>query len=886
MLYPHVRSFPSRHPFKTLLAALFLAASSPALAVEQTGELTGIVRDEQKQPMPGVLVNLKGENLQGERAVSTNAKGEFAFRLLPPGPYTLRYTAPGYEVIEQSDVVVNIGRVTSLTVELRPGTTENVTVIGSVPLVDTTRTSTQDNYTIEYLEKTQVGSGGRSYQSVLQNSAGTGPGDGANPTVRGATLGENSYLIDGVDSTDPVTATFGTNFIFDAIQEIQFLTGGFAAEFGHATGGISNVVTKSGGNEIAGTFDARYRNQDFIEKGDHFTPDEVSLQRQIFEGTIGGPIIKDKLWYFVAGSYNRDDFQPSGAPTSSNFDGRYYLGKLTWQINPAHKLQFQVTGDPATIDNVDSSVLVAKKATTKQTQGSNFLSLQWQASFSPDLLLQAQVAHYASQLDAEPQRGDFTTIGNLDFLTGELTSNAIDAQYSDRYREQANATLTWHVPKGAGEHTFKFGVDVQALKFEFEQFTPGGEYDDVAPDPNGVNVPLFYNETIPAGRLDNDGIVQAYFAQDEWRIHPRFTLNAGLRYDTYSYNDDRGSSVIDASLLQPRVGVAWDTTGDAKNVLKAYGGIFAHPSLLALPRVLNTRANLLNLSVNEEIACWAFADPSDPNSPCPGFGPFPIDTNGDAVIDSRAFFASFGGPGGSVVARDGHLDATNVLEYSLAYERQFTNRTFAGLTLVHRRTRDIIEDEFDFASGLYIIDNVPELTRNHYGAELRFATQVQRLHLWSSYSYGLSRGNIEYTQSLGTDWDFPWLTTNRYGWLSDDARHTVRANGFYDLPWKLQMGYAYLFQTGVPQSRVRSAPIYGEEFIRPRGYLRGPTAQQLDLDLRKSWALGKTTIQGIITVTNVFDTEIVTSVNQLDPNLQAIGYQIPRRYEIGVRYLF
>jgi len=865
-----------------VLVALVLAVSITSLpAVEQTGEIRGSVRDEQGAPLAGIAVTVRGKNLQGERSATTDARGAFVFRTLPPGPYAVKYSAAGYDVIEQ-ETVVGVGRATSLLVNLvAGGKAENVSVFGSIPLVDTVRTNTQANYDRDYLEKVQTGSGGRDYLSVIQNTAGTGPGDGGNPTVRGSTVAENLYLVDGVDSTDPVTATCGSNFIFDAIEEVQFQSGGFAAEFGRSTGGIVNVVTKSGGNEFAGSIDLRFRNQNFLTKGDHFDPGEFTQNRQLAEATLGGPVIKDKLWFFVAGSFNENEVQPAGSPTLSKFLGNYYLAKLTWQINSAHKLSFQATGDPATIDNIDSSPLVAREATSQQTQGSEFGSVHYQATFTSNLLLDAQVAKYRTGLDAEPQSGDFSTIGNFNLLTGELTGNAIDIQHSDRFRDQANATLTWHVPRAAGEHTFKFGIDVQDVKFGFDQSVPGGEADTIAPDANGVFIPVLYDEVISAGRVDNKGVVAGYFAQDEWRILPRLTLNAGLRLDAFRYDDDRGARVFDASLIEPRLGVAWNATGDAKNVFKAYWGIFAHPSLLALPRVVNTRANFQNTFLNEEIACWVVPDPN-----CPGRGPFPLDFDGDMVIDPRLLVFSAGGPGGTIFAHDGRLDPTNVVETALTYERQMSERTAVSLTLVDRKTRDIIEDTLDFTTFQYVIDNVAALKRRHTGAELRFTAAWKDFHLASSYSYGVSRGNIEDTQGLGTDFDFPIHRVNRYGNLSDDARHTVRANGYWSLPWTLELGYAYLFSTGFPQNLIRPTFPYGDEFIRPRGYLRNPAIQQLDVELRKNIPLRGTRLQVIATMLNLFDTEAVTATDSLDPQHQALGYQVPRRYELGVRYTF
>ena len=853
-----------------VLVAVGLLASRPASAVEQTGDLTGTVRDEKAQILPGATITLKGENLLGERSTVTDTKGEFWFRSLPPGKYSIKIAFTGYQTIEQDGITVNIGRTTTLPVSMTQGELkEAVSVIGKAPVVDTVRTTTQDNYGPEYLSEVQIGSNGRSYQSVIANSAGTGPGDGANPTVRGSTIGGNVYLVDGVDSTDPVTATFGTNFVYNAIQEVQFQTGGLNAEFGRATGGIANIVTKSGGNDFSGSFDGRYRNQNFYEKGDHFDPDANDITREIYELTFGGPILKDKLWFFLAGGKTKADFAGEGYNSVNSFHGYNYLGKLTWQASANHKFILQVTGDPATIDNSNAGPLTAAEASSKQTQGSDFYTVQYEGVLNPSLILNLQAAHYKSKLDVEPQSGDLNTIGFTNFFTGEATRNYTDAQFSDRFRNQFDATLTWNLNDKLGDHTFKFGTDQQWLKFEFNQFTPGGESDQICDVADGCPA----NDTFliafvdhPAGSLENKGHVQGYFAQDEWHILPRLTLNLGLRYDTFAYDNDLGNRVFDASLLQPRAGIAWDITGDAKNVVKAFGGRYGDSSLLALPRVVNSRANATDELVNENL-----------------FG----DVNGDGTIEERAFFASFGGPGGSVFAHDGHLNATSVVEYQTSYERRLTAESAIGVTFVRRRTYNIIEDRFDESQQVYVIDNLGQADRNYYGAELRYNTHWNNLWLWASYTWSKSRGNIEYTQSLGTDFDFPVLSENRYGYLTDDVRHAVRLNGFYNLPLQFQIGASYFYNSGPPWTTVRSTLPYGVKFLEPRGSQRFPDQHQLDLDFRKGFSIGQTTLKAYFSVINVFDTEIVNAVNNnAGQNGQAIGWQTPRRFEIGGSFQF
>ena len=858
------------------LAALLVAAAAlahrPASAVEQTGDLTGTVRDEKSQPLPGATMTLRGENLLGERATVTDAKGEFWFRSLPPGRYTLKTAFVGYQTIEQEGITVNIGRATTLPISLTKGElSESVNVIGKTPVVDTVRTTTQDNYGPEYLSNVPIGSNGRDYLSVIAQSAGTGPGDGANPTVRGSTLGGNVYLVDGVDTTDPVTATFGTNFVFNSIQEVQFVTGGLNAEFGRATGGVSNIVTKSGGNAFSGSFDGRYSDENFFTKGDHFNPDDFSTKNQTYGATFGGPILKDKLWFFLAGSLLKNDLAGQGFGAARQFHGYDYLGKLTWQLSANHKFIVQVTGDPATIDNSNASALVAAEASSNQKQGSNFYSAQYEGFLGPNLILNVQAAHYKSTLDSDPQSGDLDTIGFTNFFTGEATRNYNNAQYSDRFRDQFNATATWNLNEALGDHTFKFGADLQWVKLDFNTFTPGGETDQICnvgdfPGCPANETPMVYFVDHPVGPQTNEGNIQAYFVQDEWRILPRLTFNLGLRYDTYAYDNDAGRRVFTASLLQPRGGIAWDITGDAKNVWKVFGGRYGDASLLALPQIVNTHAAITEELVNENI-----------------FG----DLNGDGTVEARAPFAVFGGPGGSVFAHNGNLNATSVVEYQTSYERRINADSAIGVTFVRRKTYNIIEDRFNEATGVYDIDNLAQADRNYYGAELRYTTRWDHLFLAGSYNWSKSRGNIEYTQSLGTDFDFPVLSENRYGWLTDDVRHAVKLNGYYDLPLQFQVAFSYLYNSGAPWTTVRNTLPYGEKFLEPRGSQRFPDLHQLDLEARKGFSVGPTTIQLSASVINVFDTEIVTNVNNLSGQFgQAINWQTPRRYEVGASFAF
>ena len=209
---------------KKVAALLFvLLLSGLGWAVVEYGQLSGVVTDDQGNPLPGASVTIESAALiGGPRTQLSNETGEFIFIQLRPGDYTVTCQMEGFQIVKNEAVKVNLDRTTKLIVQLQTSKEfqETVVVTGAAPVVDPTQTNTGSVFDETYLQETAIGSGGRSYQSVLAQTGGvTGSG---NVNVLGSTGGENNYLIDGLSTTDPVTATFGTNFNFDAIQEISF----------------------------------------------------------------------------------------------------------------------------------------------------------------------------------------------------------------------------------------------------------------------------------------------------------------------------------------------------------------------------------------------------------------------------------------------------------------------------------------------------------------------------------------------------------------------------------------------------------------------------------------------------------------------------------------
>jgi hypothetical protein len=334
-----------------LVAALM---SVPAWSQTTTGRLIGTTVDESGAPLPGVSVAISSPVLiGGVQTKTTDEWGEFAFLSLAPGDYTVQAALSGFVAQERSPVRVPLGGAGVIDITMTIGSfSGEIEVVDEIPVVDTTQVNTGQVFRQDYMQGSAISSDNRFYTTVVNQTAGVvggGRWSGVpQPRVFGSTFGENAYFIDGMDTTNPLTGTANAAVNFDAISELQLQTGGFEAEHGRATGGIINLVSKVGGNRFSGTFDARYRNDSFQESGEHFDASELSTEHSIVAATLGGPILRDRLWFFASYQQINDLFTPTASPVTRDQTGQNFLGKITWQIAPAWRLSGKYTTDPTT----------------------------------------------------------------------------------------------------------------------------------------------------------------------------------------------------------------------------------------------------------------------------------------------------------------------------------------------------------------------------------------------------------------------------------------------------------------------------------------------------------------------------------------------------------
>ncbi|MFC1850213.1 carboxypeptidase regulatory-like domain-containing protein, partial [candidate division CSSED10-310 bacterium] len=276
----------------------------PVQASETTGSLTGIVLSKDEQPLPGATITVSSPSLMSERETIAKDAGHFRLVFLPPGKYSVTVSLDGFAKTTKVPVVVALG----LKFLLEPASIqETIEVVAAAPVIDTSITTVGGNITDDEFEQLPTS---RRYQDVAALVGGVDNSMGDydeqlkdSPTFNGSSAPENNYIIDGLTTTDALFGTSGTHLTFNFIEEVEIISGGYAAEFGRATGGIINVITKSGGNEFSGSLFAFLNTYDMNGSGKYqryrgVDTDWIGNQYSDFGGDLGGYLIKDKLWFF------------------------------------------------------------------------------------------------------------------------------------------------------------------------------------------------------------------------------------------------------------------------------------------------------------------------------------------------------------------------------------------------------------------------------------------------------------------------------------------------------------------------------------------------------------------------------------------------------------
>jgi len=372
------------------LALVSWLAGSVAVAQGSSVLFGTVIDSTTKQPVPDVVVTARAPSLQGERVAVTDSDGQYRIPQLPSGVYTLRFDREAYLPFSRDGITLRLGYSVRVNVELLPESalSEEILVVGEAPTIDVGSTTTGLNLNEEFIRDVVVfpargrNAAARSFDSLVALAPGAVQ-DAFGASLSGGTSPENQYLIDGISVNDPASGVNGTPLSVEFIEEVNVLTGSYLPEFGRATGGVVNVVTKSGSNEFHGSVFGYFAPGALATSGREIRQEVGAISGQAslwnqgdFGIELGGPLLKDKLWFYVgiAPSFTRYQIERNlnarvldengepvvdedGLTRTQRIEGTQrrffadqrslqYIGKLTYQASQDHSVALSVLGTP------------------------------------------------------------------------------------------------------------------------------------------------------------------------------------------------------------------------------------------------------------------------------------------------------------------------------------------------------------------------------------------------------------------------------------------------------------------------------------------------------------------------------------------------------------
>jgi len=872
------------------IAAVFPSAMTAQM--NQTGTLVGTISDNQNQPLPGVAVTIKSPAIiLPQMGAITNDKGLYRYLSLPPGFYEITFSLQGMQTVVRKDVKVSVGQVTTIDAVLEQASlSESVTVVGQAPTMDL-----QSNVKSTNLDRTFLASipASRNLNTYFNMAPGVvaeeNNANGLMSTANGSGVRDNSFNMDGVNMTAPDVGTQLIEFGMDVIDEISIQSGGLPAEYGDVSGAMINVVTRSGGNKFSGSASVYYNSDKLQANNTDGTALEgtTSGYKYIFEPgiTLGGPIIKDKLWFFTNLSYNTRAANIAGFPYGEteqvpNKQTRPYpFVKLTYQPDQADRFTLSYNFSDYRQDNSGATLYNTESSTIKWSQPSHILNLQWTRMFNANFYTDFKVGYVNSHINLRDKTGEAAYV---DLITGAVSGGyGLNDLYSAT-RFQTNANGTYFVDGLAGSHEFKTGAELQVT----------GSTRDLTPcvdSRNGMTAIYTMMGTPVYGLVFAE--VHSKLAtmnlhgylQDTWKPSKRLTFNLGLRLTHQegrvpAQNEDEGEQTflgvtynrsvtssftpINRTSLAPRLGAVYDLTGDGKTLFKA-----------SFSRYI--QANVTD-----------YYSKANPN----GFFVYAQMLNSDyTVIPGAYLFASY--PSAATVGYNGQgLKAPRTDEVTVSLERELFTDWSASARYIRKWDRNLIEDvdanqldidalmttgeliwtnwekvEFTDAydgttkyfynqkeildSDIYLV-NPPGAKRDYDGVEVTLAKRYTNgWSLMASYVWQNSRGLLgtEWSNTYGgsTLYNDPNAHINAYGANALSRRHQFKLQSTVAGPWGVNVSGFFHFYSGLHYTRtVASTDVglslsQGQEIIyaEKKGSRQLPSQFIIDMRLEKMFRM-------------------------------------------------
>jgi hypothetical protein len=922
---------------KTLIAGFLLVVFSWTAEAQiiQTGNMSGLVQDNEGVPIPGVGITISSPALiVGQMTNVTNDKGNYRFPALPPGIYKVTFELQGFSTLVREGIRVTVGETTALNVALEVSSIQKTVVVtGESPTVDVQKTTITASYTKEILESMPT------QRQLLISFFSVVPGV-QNETYHGAATSDNAFMIDGVNISDPLSGGLLVSYGFDIMEELSVDTGALRAEYGNVRGAVINAITKSGGNDIHGQASYYFRNKSLQGDNTLGTPLEgkyVGFKNESdWSFNIGGPLIKNKLWLFANMSYYSLNQYVDGFPwdlgqTIPVDNWRYYpYAKLSWQIDAKNKLVFSYNHQNIRRTNRDASMYRNEDTTFFQNNPTNTFNLQWTRFFTANFFMNAKAAYVTHKLAFTAKN---ELIGIYDTVTRFYSQNYGYNSTSKRPKLQFNLDGTYFVDDLMGRHEFKTGVEAWYGRESVDNHyfrDPRYNLSNLIYLNSGVPSYILHREDYT--RKDNNVMIGG-FIQDSWSPVTRLTLNLGIRYDhqegivpvqgldrapivyqdvTYDPRVMESFKPLIWDTISPRLGVSYALTKDSKTVLKASFGRYYSSAISNLFVGVNPNGAIswrqrLNADWTLNGGPYLFSASSasriDPNLKVPFIDEFTAGIEREIIRDMRLGVRY-------IVKRDRNMVenvSMNDLDMDALAQGELVWTNFTPFEVTDPfNDQDIIfygVTDTGIASAYYIT-NPPGLERNYDAIE--FTLNKRHSRKWqmaASYVYAKAKNLTALNSGFATSlYDNPNAMTNAYGRDTLVSPHQVKIQASYSGPWGINASAYGSYLSGQPYTRtIRSSDlglslsqgvvtIYADE----KGTQRLPDRTNIDFRLSKIFNLpGRLGgVDLMLDVFNIFNDNAATSLETIssNPSLytygKILGLVTPRMLRLGARWTF
>ena len=847
-----------------------LSLAAPVMAQgQQSGTLSGRVSSADSLSLPGATVTVRSAALQGERTTVTDINGVYSVPGLPPGAYAVTFEMNGMSSVERSAAVPLGATVTMDQVLSLAPVSEVVEVKGARPAAVGSPAGSfnvrAEQFSLMPTARTPFG------LAELAPGLTDNTPNNNQVTVGGAFAYDNVFLMDGVDVNDNVLGQPNNLFIEDAIEEVQVLTSGVSAEYGRFSGGVVNIVTKSGGNLFSGALRSNFTNPAWsvetpLEKSADTT--RASKLSPTYELTAGGPLVRDRVWFFGGSRMERTTTQGTFAqtriPYTSQNDNTRYEGKLTGTIASGHTLQGTVIDNRTDLVQPAFGGSIDPAAMTTPSTLNRLYAATWRGTLGARTFATAQYSQKNWKL--QNAGGNSTNIFESPFLTRGTTAGIpASLQYNAPYfdstdpEERNNRQLTASVSqllssRRGGTHELKSGFEYfvstrvggnsqtsTGYVFQTDYKLDANNRPEL--DANGNLIPRFVPGSSrvqvwqPLRGASIDLTTASLFVNDHWVAAPRLTFDLGLRFENVSSAATGGINSVDVKTLVPRLAGSFDLTGDGKTIVQ---GTYAHYA---------GKYNDVQFSRNTNVG---------------NADRFVLQYAGPAG-EGRSFAAGFD-PANYTVAVSGTFPTANVSfaddlkspltkEFTVGLARELGGKGYARVTYVNRHATDFVEDFITVDGGRTTInrnglvgtfDNTvyanTDLARREYQAvdflsayRLNSALSLNgqwTVQLENNGNFEGESANNPAIPSLIADYPETYVADRSFpmGRLDDFQRHKVRVWANYSLDLhqfgRLDVAPLYRFNSARTFSLVAAAvALTPAQAANNPGYVRLPASQ-------------------------------------------------------------